>query len=198
MSEVTSASSISSTSGRRMSARASPMRRCSPADSAVVQSASSSSRSMRCIRPATRMAPRISGVGNLGCERRRRQRLTQRAQRKIRPRRQREHAGAGRQPDQAFAERPDAGERAEQRGLARSRRAVDQKPVACRERQIRNAGDPLAALASQHETFQRDILARLMETSIAPCAGAVVSTRCSAVSSCQSRSSAAFHSAMRL
>ena len=179
MSEVTSASSISSTSGRRMSARASPMRRCSPADSAVVQSASSSSRSIRCMRPAARhrasdfrrRKPRPSSAGAASACRSvpsgkygRADSVSTRAPAGIRiwP------SPNGQMPVSArnsvVLPEPDA-------PLIRSRSPA-------RERQLRNAGDAIAALAAQHELFQREILARLVHAaSIAPCAGAVVSTR---------------------
>ena len=86
--------------------------------------------------------------------------LAQRAERKIRPLRQGQHARALRQPDRALAQPPDAGERLEQARLARPRRTAHQEPLARRKLEVRHARDRLAAGAVDIDAGHREIAPR--------------------------------------
>ena len=106
---------------------------------------------MRCARPTARSASRIAVVVGLLHQRRIGDRLAQRAERKVGALRQREHLRVLGEMDRALAERPQAGQRAEEARLAGAGRAADQQPLAGRELELVERGHRLAGRQPQHQ-----------------------------------------------
>ena len=142
------------------------------------------------------MAARTSASSHLLGGHRIGQRLPQRAERKVRPLRQRQHACALRQADNAVAERPDAGKRAEEARLARAGRAAHQQVLAGRKAHRRQRSDRLARAAGARSDPARRGRCRRPRPGCWRADGAGTSTSAIAVSNCATRSITAFHSAI--
>ena len=174
-----------------------PSRCCSPSDSMRFQCASSSSRSASAGRP--------TAVIDFGEPRRGRRcrarpdRSTAAASvrdREIGPLRQHHHLGASRHDDRARAERPDAGDGAEQRRLAGARRAGDQHPLAAANRDV-VGGDQRRAVrqAAPRGRRARSCVASPGATSMTGGVVAAARAAATAASKPASRSITARHSA---
>ena len=133
-----------------------PSRCCSPSDSMRFQCASSSMRWASSGKPTAAISSATLGGIEAAGLRRIGDRGGQRRDREVRPLRQDHQPGIFRHGDGAGAERPDAGERAEQRGLAGAGRAADQHPLAQLDRDVAGIDQRHAVRQPHRQILERN------------------------------------------